>query len=183
MPAAKRSSTHVPTFFASPAAFRAWLDQYGATTQELIVGFHKVGSGKPSITWPESVDEVLCVGWIDGVRKRIDDTAYQIRFTPRRKSSIWSGVNIARVAALQAEGRMTKAGLAAFALRTERRSNVYAYEQETGLSAIAVRRPTARLPLLRLSHVVRSPFTFDSPGRICTLCRGRDERMQQWQQR
>ena len=131
MPAAKRSSTHAPTFFASPAAFRAWLDQHGATTQELIVGFHKVGSGKPSITWPESVDEVLCVGWIDGVRKRIDDTAYQIRFTPRRKSSIWSSVNIARVAVLQAEGRMAEVGLAAFALRTERRSNVYAYEQET----------------------------------------------------
>ena len=104
MPAAKRSSTHSPTFFASPAAFRAWLDQYGATTQELIVGFHKVGSGKPSITWPESVDEVLCVGWIDGVRKRIDDTAYQIRFTPRRRSSIWSSVNIARVIPTEKEG-------------------------------------------------------------------------------
>ena len=83
------------------------------------------------MTWPESVDEALCVGWIDGVRKRIDDTAYQIRFTPRRKGSIWSSVNIARVGVLRSEGRMAEAGLAAFALRTERRSSVYAYEQDT----------------------------------------------------
>ena len=131
MPASKRSSPAVATFFATPAAFRTWLDRHGATSTELIVGFHKVGSAKPSMTWPESVDEALCVGWIDGVRKRIDDTAYQIRFTPRRKGSIWSSVNIARVGVLRSEGRMAEAGLAAFALRTERRSSVYAYEQDT----------------------------------------------------
>ena len=97
----------------------------------MLVGFYKRDAGKPSITWPESVDEALCVGWIDGVRKRIDEHTYQIRFTPRRKGSIWSTVNIARVEALTAEGRMTPAGLAAFELRTAAKSNVYAYEQAT----------------------------------------------------
>ena len=94
------------------------------------MGYYKVDSGKRSMTWPESVDEALCVGWIDGVRKRIDEHAYQIRFTPRRAASIWSTVNIARATALIAEGRMQSAGLAAFKRRTERKSNVYAYEQE-----------------------------------------------------
>ncbi|MBC7843497.1 MAG: YdeI/OmpD-associated family protein [Gemmatimonadaceae bacterium] len=123
------AAPETPQFFATAAAFRDWLNAHGSTTPALIVGFHKVGSGTPSLTWPESVDEALCVGWIDGVRKRIDDLAYQIRFTPRRKGSIWSTVNIARVEALTAEGRMMPAGLAAFALRTDRKSNVYAYEQ------------------------------------------------------
>lgn len=120
-----------PKFFATAAAFRAWLTEHGSTTPSLIVGFHKVGTGTLCMRWPESVDEALCVGWIDGVRKRIDEHAYQIRFTPRRKGSIWSTVNIARVAALTEEGRMTPAGLAAFALRTDGKSNVYAYEQAT----------------------------------------------------
>lgn len=123
------AAPETPQFFATAAAFRDWLNAHGSTTPALIVGFHKVGSGTPSLTWPESVDEALCVGWIDGVRKRIDDLAYQIRFTPRRKGSIWSTVNIARVEALTAEGRMMPAGLVAFALRTDRKSNVYAYEQ------------------------------------------------------
>ena len=96
---------------------------------ELIVGFHKVGSGAPSMTWPQSVDAALCFGWIDGVRKRIDDARYQIRFTPRRATSIWSRVNIDRVAVLTAEGRMTPAGLAAYARRSEERSAVYTHEQ------------------------------------------------------
>ena len=117
--------------FASPPELRAWLVTHGVTETELVVGFQKVGSGRPSITWPESVDEALCVGWIDGVRQRIDDTAFQIRISPRKAASVWSSVNIARVAALTAEGRVTPAGLAAFAGRTERKSSVYAYEQET----------------------------------------------------
>jgi len=98
------------------------------------VGFYKVGSGKPSLTWPESVDEALCVGWIDGIRKRIDDSAYQIRFTPRKPGSIWSTVNIKRVEALVAEGRMQPAGLEAYERRTERKSSVYSYEQEGSLN-------------------------------------------------
>lgn len=118
------------TFFARAADFRAWLDDHAATTPELLVGYHKVASGTPSMTWPESVDEALCVGWIDGVRRRIDDTRYCIRFTPRRPGSIWSAVNIAKVAALRAAGRMTPAGEAAFAARREDRSGVYAFERD-----------------------------------------------------
>ena len=120
----------IPTFFATPAEWRAWLEQHHATTPELLVGFHKKGSGKPSITWPESVDEALCFGWIDGVRKSIDDTSYTIRFTPRKRGSTWSAVNIKRVAELTEMGRMQPAGLRAFGERTEEKSAIYAYEQK-----------------------------------------------------
>lgn len=118
-------------FFACAADFRSWLAEHGASRNELLVGYWKVGSGKPSLTWPESVDEALCFGWIDGVRRRIDDLAYSIRFTPRRKDSIWSAVNIARAQVLIAAGRMEPAGLAAFAARTDQRSGVYSHEQRT----------------------------------------------------
>jgi uncharacterized protein YdeI (YjbR/CyaY-like superfamily) len=103
-----------PTFFATPAEWRAWLETHHATAEELSVGFWKRDSGKPSITWPQSVDEALCFGWIDGVRHRIDDERYRIRFTPRRPGSIWSQVNIRRFAELKAEGRIAPAGQAAF---------------------------------------------------------------------
>lgn len=119
-----------PTFFPSPDAFRHWLEAHAATATELLVGFHKVSTGQPSMSWAQSVDEALCFGWIDGVRKRADDATYTIRFTPRKPSSIWSAINIAKVAQLQAEGRMTPAGAEAFARRTDVRSMVYAYEQE-----------------------------------------------------
>ncbi len=118
-----------PTFFATPEEFCAWFATNAATATELLVGFHKKGSGLPSITWPEAVDEALCVGWIDGVRRGHDGTSYTIRFTPRKSRSIWSVVNITRVAALTAEGRMQAAGLAAFEARSAARSAVYAYEQ------------------------------------------------------
>jgi uncharacterized protein YdeI (YjbR/CyaY-like superfamily) len=118
-------------FFETPAKWRAWLDANHAKATEVIVGFHKRGTGTPSITWPESVDEALCFGWIDGVRRRIDEERYEIRFTPRKKTSIWSTVNVKRVAELEAEGRMRPAGLAAFAARKEARTSVYAYEQRT----------------------------------------------------
>jgi uncharacterized protein YdeI (YjbR/CyaY-like superfamily) len=118
-----------PVYFATPEDFRAWLGEHAGAATELVVGFHKVGSGVPSMTWPQSVDEALCVGWIDGVRKRVDELRYQIRFTPRRPGSIWSAVNIARVQALAAEGRMQPAGLAAHAKREAHRSAVYLYEQ------------------------------------------------------
>jgi uncharacterized protein YdeI (YjbR/CyaY-like superfamily) len=118
-----------PKFFRTPSDFRAWFEANHATAGELLVGFHRKGSGKPSITWPESVDEALCVGWIDGIRRRVDEASYSIRFTPRRGSSIWSAINIARVAVLTAEGRMRPAGLAAFARRTENKSGIYSYEQ------------------------------------------------------
>lgn len=120
-----------PVFFATPAKFRAWLKKHHASATELLVGFHRVDSGKPSLTWPQSVDEALCFGWIDGVRKRRDEQSYTIRFTPRRKGSIWSTINIGRVEVLTAEGRMQPAGLAAYAARRADRSEVYAYEQRS----------------------------------------------------
>ena len=88
-----------PTFFPTPRTFRAWLSKHHASTSELLVGFYKTKSGRPSITWPESVDEALCFGWIDGVRRSLGDEAYTIRFTPRKTSSIWSNINVGRVRA------------------------------------------------------------------------------------
>ena len=125
----KRKKTAKPTFFATAAQFRAWLERHHDITPELLVGFHKKGSGKPSITWPESVDEALCFGWIDGIRRTIDDDSYSIRFTPRRPRSIWSIVNINRVAELTKLGRMHPAGLKAFEARVAKRSGIYSYEQ------------------------------------------------------
>ena len=93
------------------------------------MGFYKTDSGKTSITWPESVDEALCFGWIDGVRKRIDDVSYTIRFTPRKPTSTWSSVNIKRVAFLTEQGRMTAVGLKAFEVRRENKTGIYSYEQ------------------------------------------------------
>lgn len=118
-----------PTFFATPADFRAWLEAHHADSQELWVGYYKVGSGRPSLTWPESVDEALCFGWIDGVRKRIDAESYMIRFTPRQPRSIWSAVNIKRAQELLEAGLMRPAGLKAFEARQDDKSAIYAYEQ------------------------------------------------------
>jgi uncharacterized protein YdeI (YjbR/CyaY-like superfamily) len=128
MPSAKKAEPK-PTFFKTPADFRKWLDKHHADTSELWVGFHKKDSGKASITWPESVDEALSCGWIDGIRKRVDETSYKIRFTPRRARSVWSSINIKRVAELTKEGRMKPAGEKAFASRQENKSGIYAYEQ------------------------------------------------------
>jgi len=118
-----------PVFFASPAEFRAWLEAHHADTPELLVGFHKRHTGTPSLTWAESVDQALCFGWIDGVRRSADGDRYTIRFTPRKSGSIWSAVNIARVGELTALGLMRPAGLAAFERRVEAKSKIYAYEQ------------------------------------------------------
>ena len=118
-----------PRYFATPAAFRAWLEEHHATVTELLVGFHKTTSGKPSMTWPESVDEVLCFGWIDGVRRSLGATAYTIRFTPRKPTSIWSAINVAKVTALRAAGKMRPAGEAAFAKRTAAKTGVYSFER------------------------------------------------------
>jgi uncharacterized protein YdeI (YjbR/CyaY-like superfamily) len=118
-----------PRYFATPQAFRIWLEAHATTATELLVGYYKVGSGRPSMSWPESVDEALCFGWIDGVRRRLDETSYSIRFTPRKPTSIWSNLNIAKYKQLEAEGRMTAAGVKAFSHRKEARSGVYAFEQ------------------------------------------------------
>lgn len=124
-----------PRFFRKPADFRAWLDRNHERFSELWVGFYKRDSGTPSITWPESVDEALCVGWIDGIRKSIDDVSYVIRFTPRKPVSIWSNVNIAKVKQLIEQGRMRPAGLAAWERRDEKRSGIYAFEREAATFA------------------------------------------------
>jgi uncharacterized protein YdeI (YjbR/CyaY-like superfamily) len=118
-----------PTFFRSRDGFCQWLRRHSGTRSELLVGFYKIGSGKPSMTWPESVDEALCFGWIDGVRKRIDDVSYTIRFSPRKATSIWSAVNIKKIEALIREGRVNPAGLKAYEARRENKSGVYSYEQ------------------------------------------------------
>jgi uncharacterized protein YdeI (YjbR/CyaY-like superfamily) len=116
-------------FFATPAAFRAWLRKNHKTADELWVGYYRKDSGKPSITWQESVDEALCFGWIDGIRKKISDQAYTNRFTPRRAGSNWSAINIAKVKELTKQKRMQPAGLAAYGKRTDAKSRVYTYEQ------------------------------------------------------
>lgn len=118
-----------PVFFTDAPAFRAWLANNAATAGELMVGFHKVGTRRPCMRWSESVDEALCFGWIDGVRRRIDEDSYAIRFTPRKRDSIWSAVNIAKVDRLRAQGKMTAAGEAAFAHRKEAKSGVYSHER------------------------------------------------------
>ncbi len=118
-----------PLYFPTASDFRVWLQANAASATELMVGYYKVGSKRPSLSWSESVDEALCFGWIDGVRKRIDDERYQIRFTPRKPNSIWSAVNIAKFEQLSESGRMTEAGRLAFAHRQDAKSGVYAYEQ------------------------------------------------------
>ena len=118
-----------PLFFAKPADLRRWFEKHHATERELLIGFYKKASGKPSVTWPESVDEALCVGWIDGIRRSLDEDSYTIRFTPRRARSIWSTVNIRRARALAGGGRMKPAGREAFEARREYRSGIYSYEQ------------------------------------------------------
>lgn len=119
-----------PTFFATQSDFRKWLENNYDKATELFVGFYKVGSGKPSMTWSESVDQALCFGWIDGVRKSIDKDSYFIRFTPRKPTSIWSAVNIKKVETLSSQGLMHPAGMASFELRQAHKSAIYTYEKE-----------------------------------------------------
>jgi len=118
----------VPTFFAKQADFRKWLDKNHKKETELLVGFYKINSGKQSMTWSQSVDEALCFGWIDGVRKSIDEDSYKIRFTQRKHTSIWSAVNIKKMESLIQQGLMQPSGLASFEKRTENKSAIYSYE-------------------------------------------------------
>jgi len=120
-----------PRFFKTPTEFRQWLAAHHADAKELLVGFYKKNSGRASVTWEESVDQALCFGWIDGVRKRIDDERYTIRFTPRKASSIWSQVNLRRVGELSRLGLMQPAGTNVFATRDQRKTKLYAYENDT----------------------------------------------------
>ena len=125
-----------PKFFPTPADWRVWLEKHHADAEEVWVGFYKRDSGRASITWAESVDGALCFGWIDGVRRSIDESSYMIRFTPRRSRSVWSAINIKRATELHADGLMHASGFAAFEKRQSKRSAIYSYEQ----------RKTAELP-------------------------------------
>lgn len=119
-----------PTFFPTQEDFREWLEENHEKETELIVGFYNVKSGKTSMTWSEAVDQALCFGWIDGVRRKVDEESYSNRFTPRRANSNWSAVNIEKVRVLTEKGLMMPAGIAAFAKRKEEKSAIYAYENE-----------------------------------------------------
>ena len=123
-------------FFATPEEFGAWLEEHHESETELLVGFYKKGSGKPSITWPQSVEQALRFGWIDGIRRSLGEESYTIRFTPRKPSSNWSKVNVATVERLKAEGSMAPAGLRAYEARREDRTGIYSFE----------RRQAAELP-------------------------------------
>lgn len=120
-------------FFKSPAEFNKWLGRNHAKATELWVGYYKRATGKPSMTWPESVQEALCYGWIDGVRKSVDAESYMIRFTPRKPTSNWSAVNVGYVEKLIAEGRMKPAGLKAYKARKEHKTAVYSFENRKTL--------------------------------------------------
>ncbi|HEX2030515.1 MAG TPA: YdeI/OmpD-associated family protein [Actinomycetota bacterium] len=139
-------SADEPRFFGTASAFRRWLETNHERERELWVGFRKVGSGAASITWAEAVDEALCFGWIDGVRKGLDEERYVNRFTPRRAGSTWSARNVARVRALTQEGRMHPAGLRAFEARLDGRTGTYSYEQadDARLDGASERRFRAR---------------------------------------
>jgi uncharacterized protein YdeI (YjbR/CyaY-like superfamily) len=146
-------------FFETPEAWRAWLAEHHDTATEVEVGFRRKGSGLPSMTWPESVDEALCFGWIDGVRRSVDETSYRIRFSPRKPRSTWSRVNIAKAEALIEQGRMQPAGLAAFEARTEDNSAIYSFEQERPL--VLPPEYEARLEADPAAHAY---FTAQPPG-------------------
>ena len=153
-----------PKFFRTPADFRTWLEKNHATVTGLWVGFYTKGSGKPSITWPESVDQALCFGWIDGIRKRVDEISYQIRFTPRRRGSIWSAINIKRAKELVRQKQMRPRGLKAFAARIENKSGIYSYEQRsTELS-----EPYAKL--LKMNKAASNFFEREAPSYRKMIC-------------
>jgi uncharacterized protein YdeI (YjbR/CyaY-like superfamily) len=116
-------------FFATPADLRDWFDANHESADELWLGYYRKATGRPSVDWPQAVDEALCVGWIDGVRRSVDDISHVQRFTPRRKGSTWSAINVAKVTGLTREGRMRPAGLAAFEARTAANTAIYSYER------------------------------------------------------
>jgi uncharacterized protein YdeI (YjbR/CyaY-like superfamily) len=151
-------SNQAITYFPTPASFRKWLGKNHATKDVLWVGFYKKDSGKASITWPESVDAALCFGWIDGIRKRVDEERYTIRFTPRRHGSIWSAVNIKRIEELKTQGLMQPAGLAAFADRRENKSGIYAYEQRSA------KLPEPYLARMKQNKAAWTFFAAQPPG-------------------
>ena len=130
----------LPIFFAKPVGFRAWLEKRHQTKRQQWVGFYRKATGRPSITWPEAVDEALCYGWIDGLRKTIDVESYKIRFSPRRPTSNWSAINIRRIKELMREGRVRPAGIKVFQKRVPERSGIYSYENRKSATLSAAAR-------------------------------------------
>ncbi|MEU4216854.1 YdeI/OmpD-associated family protein [Actinoplanes sp. NPDC026623] len=131
-----------PVFFADAAELRAWFAEHHADAPELFVGYYKKHTGRPTVQHHEAIDQALCFGWIDSIGRRIDEDRYQVRFTPRRKGSVWSAINIAKIAELTAAGRMHPAGLLAFDTRKPERVAAYSYEQPA--DAVLDERQTAR---------------------------------------
>src|SRR3954470_22129032 len=152
-----------PVFFESAAAWRTWLENHHAEAGEILVGFHKKSTGRPTLTWAESVAEALCFGWIDGVRRSLGPEAYTIRFTPRRAGSHWSRVNVDLVARLEAEGRMTTAGRAAYAARREDRTAQSSYEQEA-VALDAQQEARFRADAAAWSWFCRQPPSYRRPA-------------------
>jgi len=150
--------TSKPIYFASAEEFRAWLEAHHESAAELWVGFHKRKTGRPSLTWVESVQQALCYGWIDGVRKRIDDDSYTIRFSPRKPGSIWSAVNVRHVEALTAAGRMRPSGLRAYEARRANKAGIYSYEQRS------VHLPPAYARVLKKNVAARRFFESQPPS-------------------
>lgn len=147
-----------PLFFPTPADFRAWFAEHHESATELWVGFHKKGTGRASITWPESVDQALCFGWIDGIRKSLDADSYVIRFTPRKKGSHWSNVNTKRIGELVEQGLVTEAGLRAFELRSEANSGRASFEQDD------VELPEEYVALFQANPAAWAFFSSEPPG-------------------
>ena len=147
-----------PRFFKTPADFRAWLERHHADVTELWVGFHKKASGRSGISYHEGVDAALCYGWIDGIKKRVDEMSYMHRFTPRRAGSIWSLVNTRRATALIAEGAMTPPGLKTFEARSARKIGVYTYENQPRLLSPSLDR------LFKANKTARTFFNAQPPG-------------------
>ena len=147
-----------PKFFSTPIKFREWLEKNHDKQSELLVGLHKKDSGKKTLTYAEALDEALCFGWIDGVRKNFDESSYTIRFTPRKPKSIWSRINVNHVERLQKEGRMMPPGLAAFARKEDKRTGIYSFEN--------ARRelPANYLKLLRANKEAWKFFSAQPPG-------------------
>jgi uncharacterized protein YdeI (YjbR/CyaY-like superfamily) len=147
-----------PKFFSTPAHFRRWLERNHDKRVELWVGYYKKDAGRRSITWPESVDEALCFGWIDGIRKAVDEISYTIRFTPRSKTSVWSAINIRNVQRLAETGRMQPPGLKAFEARRAHRCEIYSYEQRPR------ELPEALLAVMRKNKPAWKFFQAQPPG-------------------
>ncbi len=148
------------TFFSSREVFRTWLERHHATAAELIVGFHKKGSGRTGLTYAEAVDEALCFGWIDGIVRRIDEASYCHRFTPRKPGSIWSNLNVSHVARLTAAGRMHAAGLKAFAARSAAKTGIYSFENRDRPQVL----PPAYARQFRAHAQAWAYFTAQPPG-------------------